>query len=116
MQYKKRLKFVRHFAGSLHRCYISRLTQGEERYRHHSQGMLLRMTSWTELTQDWANSYTRAKTRFPNLLDCDMPYLKLDRGRFESYLAERHQLTLEEARQELEDFLFVESLNRELGD
>lgn len=74
------------------------------------------MMNWSELTQDWASAYVRAKKRFPNLEDSAMPFLKLDRGRFEAYLAERHQLTLSEAREEFEDFLYIESLNRELGE
>ena len=36
-----------------------------------------------------------------------------DRKQFEAYLAERHHLTVNEAREELEDFLFTEALNRE---
>ncbi|WP_342777310.1 hypothetical protein [Ruegeria sediminis] len=42
-----------------------------------------------------------------------MAYVKQDRKRFEAYLAERHHLTVNEAREEVEDFLFTESLNRE---
>lgn len=74
------------------------------------------MLTWTDLTQDWASSFARAKRRFPNLDYGDMPFLKLDRGRFEAYLAARHNLTLSEAREELEDFLYVETLSRELDD
>jgi len=72
------------------------------------------MLTWTDLTQDWASAFARAKRRFPNLDDGDMPFLKLDRGRFEAYLAARHNLTLDEAREELRDYLYVEALNREL--
>lgn len=74
------------------------------------------MTNWSELTQNWAHSFARAKTRFPQLDEADAPFLKLDRSRFEAYLAEKHQLTLTEAREEFADFLFVESLNREIDD
>lgn len=74
------------------------------------------MMNWSELTQDWANSYSRAKARFPNLEDSAMPFLKRDRRHFEAYLAERHQLTLAEAKEEFEDFLFIESLSRELDE
>ncbi len=69
--------------------------------------------TWTELTADWGASFQRLKTRFPNLDDGSMPFLKLDRGRFEAYVAETHQLTIEEAKQEFEDFLYAESLARE---
>lgn len=71
------------------------------------------MLNWSDFTQDWASSFSRAKARFPNLRDSDMPYLKLDRRRFEAYLADTHQLSLEEAREEFEDFLYVEALTRE---
>lgn len=73
------------------------------------------MLKWADLTQDWTASYARAKKRFPNLLDKDMPVVKKDRKRFEAYLAERHHLTVNEAREELEDFLFTEGLNREFS-
>ncbi|MEO1733947.1 MAG: hypothetical protein AAFR45_10025 [Pseudomonadota bacterium] len=69
--------------------------------------------TWSDLIQDWGYWYRKLKTRFPNLDDGSMPFLKQDRGRFEAYVAETHNLTLEEARQELEDFLFVEALARE---
>jgi len=45
-----------------------------------------------------------------------MPFLKLDRDRFEAHLADTHQMTLDEARQEFEDFLYIETLAREVGD
>ena len=60
--------------------------------------------------------FTRIQSRFPNLEDSAMPFLKTDRQRFEAYLADRHDLTLTEAREELDDFLFVEQLAREAFD
>ncbi len=45
-----------------------------------------------------------------------MPFLKLDRDRFEAHLAVTHQMTLDEARQEFEDFLYIETLAREVGE
>lgn len=73
------------------------------------------MMTWTDLTQDWASGFARVKSRFPELDERDMPFLKLDRARFEAYLADRHNLTMEEAREEFADFLYVEALNRECG-
>lgn len=73
------------------------------------------MLNWTDLTQDWDAMYARAKRRFPNLRDQDKPRLSKDRKGFEAYLAERHQLTVNEAHEELEDFLFTEGLNREFS-
>jgi hypothetical protein len=37
-----------------------------------------------------------------------------DRDKFVAYLARTHHLTLTEAREEVDDFLYVESLLREL--
>ncbi|MCX8953713.1 MULTISPECIES: hypothetical protein [unclassified Ruegeria] len=71
------------------------------------------MMNWTDLTQDWNAAYARAKRRFPNLRDQDMMRVSKDRKGFEAYLAERHQLTMNEAHEEVEDFLFTEGLNRE---
>ncbi len=73
------------------------------------------MLNWADLTQDWSASYARAKRRFPNLRDKDMARLGRDRKQFEAYLAERHHLTVNEAREELEDFLYTEALNREVS-
>jgi len=72
------------------------------------------MLNWVDLTQDWSASYARAKRRFPNLRDKDMAQMCQDRKQFEAYLAERHHLTVNEAREELDDFLFTEALNREV--
>lgn len=72
------------------------------------------MLNWAELTQDWGASYARAKRRFPNLCDNEVAQIRKDRKQFEAYLAERHHLTVNEAREELDDFLFTESLNREV--
>lgn len=73
------------------------------------------MMNWAELTQDWGETYARAKRRFPNLRDKDMSRVSKDRKRFEAYLAERHHLTINEAHEEVEDFLFTEGLTRELA-
>ncbi len=73
------------------------------------------MLNWTDLTQDWTSCYARAKRRFPNLRAQDMARVSQDRKQFEAYLAERHHLTITEAHEEVEDFLFTEALNRELN-
>ncbi|WP_170477728.1 hypothetical protein [Ruegeria arenilitoris] len=72
------------------------------------------MLNWADLTQDWSALYSRAKLRFPNLRDKDMATMRKDRKQFEAYLAERHHLTVTEAREELEDFLYTEGLKREI--
>lgn len=68
---------------------------------------------WTDLTADWALWFSRMKSRFPQLEDSAMPFVKQDRGRFEAYLAGVHNLSIEEAREEIDDFMFVETLAME---
>ena len=72
--------------------------------------------TWSDLTRNWGDWFKRMQTRFPHLDDSAMPFLKQDRGRFEAYLAQTHDLTIDEAREELEDFLFVEAMQLELDD
>ena len=69
--------------------------------------------TWSDLTADWAMWFQRMKTRFPNLDDSAMPFVKQDRGRFEAYLADTHNLSMTEAREEVEDFMYVEALTRD---
>lgn len=45
-----------------------------------------------------------------------MPFLKQDRSRFEAYLAGMHNLSIQEAHEEIEDFMFVETLAREAAE
>lgn len=65
---------------------------------------------WTDLTADWGLWFSKMQSRFPHLEDSAMPFVKQDRTRFEAYLAGVHNLSMEEAREEIEDFMFVESL------
>jgi hypothetical protein len=53
------------------------------------------------------------KTRFPDLEDSSMPFLKQDRDRFEAYLAHTHDLTVSEAREEFQAFLTRETEGRD---
>ncbi|MEP2715684.1 hypothetical protein [Pseudophaeobacter sp.] len=62
----------------------------------------------------WEDMYPRAKQRFPHLQPETVPSLEQDRDGFVAYLANTHHLTLREAREEVEDFLFTESLHAEL--
>lgn len=72
--------------------------------------------TWSDLTMNWSDWFARIKDRFPNLDDAAMPFAKTNRERFEAYLADTHDLTLTEAREELDDFLFIEQLAREAFD
>lgn len=62
----------------------------------------------------WDRMYPRAKQRFPHLRSDKAPSLEQDRDGFVAYLARTHHLTLREAREEVDDFLFTESLHAEL--
>lgn len=68
---------------------------------------------WSHLAGDWPHWYERFKTRFPHLDDASMPYVGHDRQRFEAHLARTHHLTLREAREEVDEFLFTETLTHE---
>ncbi|OED47770.1 hypothetical protein [Leisingera sp. S232] len=62
----------------------------------------------------WIDRMPRIKQRFPHLKASNAPSILDDRDRFVAYLARTHQLTMTEAKEEVEDFLYVESLLREL--
>ncbi|EAQ45060.1 hypothetical protein MED193_04501 [Roseobacter sp. MED193] len=62
----------------------------------------------------WKAMYPRAKQRFPHLQRETVLSLEQDWEAFVRYLATSHQLTLQEAHEEVEDFLFTESLHAEL--
>lgn len=68
------------------------------------------------MTRDWAVWYKRLQARFPHLEDGAMSCARPDRQRFESYLAKTHNLSLTEAREEIDDFIFVEALILEYED
>jgi len=63
-----------------------------------------------------SDSLPRMQTRFPYLHQNMVPSLLQDREAFIEHLASTHQLTLTEAREEVEDFLFIEGLLDEVGD
>lgn len=67
---------------------------------------------WSDLTQNWSLWFSRFKAQFPNLDEASMPFLKLDRSRFEAHLAETHDMTLNEARDAVDGFLYIETLAR----
>ena len=61
--------------------------------------------SWSDLTRDWASSYTALRREFPHLEASAMPFLKADQDRFECYLAATHDMSLKEARDAFDAFL-----------
>ncbi|WP_232897213.1 hypothetical protein [Pontibaca salina] len=56
------------------------------------------------------------KARFPHLDDSTVEIGKHDRARFEAHLAKLHNLSVNEAREEIDDLLYIETLNREISD
>jgi hypothetical protein len=69
-----------------------------------------------DLGQNWSDTFPRIKQRFPHVCADKTPSLLDNRAAFEAYLAKTHQLTLTEAHEEVDDFLYVEALHRELND
>ena len=61
--------------------------------------------NWSDLTRDWARSYSALRSEFPHLEPSAMPFLKADQDRFESYLAATHDMSLTEARDAFDTFL-----------
>ncbi|SFT50449.1 hypothetical protein [Sedimentitalea nanhaiensis] len=72
--------------------------------------------TWKNTTDDLAAWFTRLQSRFPYLDDSAMPHATRGRARFEAYLAQTHNLSLTEAHEEVDDFLYIESLIREADD
>ncbi|MCB1364606.1 MAG: hypothetical protein KDK02_10820 [Rhodobacteraceae bacterium] len=73
------------------------------------------MKSMIDLARDRADALARIRARFPNLDEGALSVLGADPGRLEAHLAATHNLTATEAHEELADFLYVETLSRELG-
>lgn len=70
---------------------------------------------WAEIASDWCMWSERIHHRFPHLDSEQMNLLYRDRKSFEAHLAATHNLSLIEAREEIDDFLYVETLARELS-
>lgn len=69
----------------------------------------------TDLTANVSAFVDRLKTRFPHI-DEDTLHSAQDADTVITHVAHSHDLTRLEAHQELEDWLFVESLARQAGD
>lgn len=66
--------------------------------------------------ETWRDCLPRVQTRFPYVRASRAPSLLDDREAFVKYLARTHHLTLNEAKEEVDDFLYIEGLRRELND
>lgn len=68
----------------------------------------------SDQNQNLGTWHQKIKGRFPHLDDTAMALLKNDRALFEARVADSHHLTLNEAREEVEDFLYIEGLADEV--
>ena len=71
--------------------------------------------NWSDITDDWPLWSQRIRNRFPCLEPGAMKRSRHNRAAFEAYLARAHNLSLTEAREEIEDFLYLEALTREVS-
>lgn len=62
---------------------------------------------WTDISTNLPSAFTRLKSEFPYLEASSMPLVVRQRATFEAYLADRHDLTLLEAHDALDDFLML---------
>jgi hypothetical protein len=67
--------------------------------------------NWNDLTRNWAASYNALRQEFPGLEPNAMPFLKGDQGRFESYLAATHDMSLLEAQEAFDEYLERRTVN-----
>lgn len=71
---------------------------------------------WTELTENWNGALARLEARFPLLNRDSLPHPPESLSGLTRHLADTHDLTALEAREELTDWLFVESLARQASE
>lgn len=69
---------------------------------------------WSEIKEDWSFWGQVIHNRFPQLPRKELEQPMHDRRQLEAKLARSHQLSLTEAREEIEDLIFVQSLAREV--
>ena len=72
--------------------------------------------TWAEMTSNWGSIITRLQNRFPHIDHAALQTPPQDTRHLTRHLAERHDLTLLEADEELRDWMFVEGLARQAFD
>ena len=72
--------------------------------------------NWHHVTANWIAIRDRLARRFPHADPKTLAHPPRDKGWLARHLAEAHDLTIFEAREELEDFLSVEDLARQVMD
>ncbi|WP_425038777.1 hypothetical protein [Primorskyibacter sp. S187A] len=71
--------------------------------------------NWSDLTNNLTDYLGRLKSRFPNVDEDVLPDMD-ERSRLVEHIAARHDLTAFEASQEIDDWLFIESLARQASE
>ena len=69
-----------------------------------------------DITSDPGLWFQRMRARFPHLDEGALSIFKRDRACFVAHLARTHNLSINEAREEIEDFFYIETLTHELTD
>lgn len=72
--------------------------------------------TWHDLSANWSAVLERLRARFPRLDPAALGEPPRDSRVLTAHLAQAHDLTLEEAREELQDFMSVEDLARQSSD
>lgn len=71
--------------------------------------------NWSDAADDWPAWSRRIRDRFPQLEPGQIARARYDREACEAYIARRQNISLIEAREEIEDLLYIETLAHELA-
>lgn len=71
--------------------------------------------NWTDLKTSWTTQTHKLVARFPYLERKAVAAFKGDQTEFAEYLAGSHHLTVSEAKEELEDYMYSEMMARDIG-
>ncbi len=66
----------------------------------------MRQMEWTRITRNWNQAAGRLRQRFPHVDDAALSDAPPQVDEVARHVADRHDLTLHEARREVEDLLF----------
>lgn len=69
---------------------------------------------WSDITADWSYWATIIRGHFPRLSLRHLEMAQSSRDAFEASLANLHDLTVTEAREEINDLIYVQTLAREV--
>lgn len=74
------------------------------------------MMIWNELAQNWGTWFERIRNRFPHVDPTAREELGQDQRALLAHIAKTHELTVNEAKEEFNDFLYIETLARDAPD